>query len=71
MSSLRERHAWTAAVADVHRKSALCRSSFESLFGAAEKQKNHPIGWFFVFGAPPGTRTLDPLIKSQLLYQLS
>ena len=22
-------------------------------------------------GAPPGTRTLDPLIKSQLLYQLS
>ncbi len=23
------------------------------------------------FGAPPGTRTLDPLIKSQLLYQLS
>ena len=24
-----------------------------------------------IFGAPPGTRTLDPLIKSQLLYQLS
>ena len=24
-----------------------------------------------VLGAPPGTRTLDPLIKSQLLYQLS
>ena len=23
------------------------------------------------FGAPLGTRTLDPLIKSQLLYQLS
>ncbi len=23
------------------------------------------------FGAPSGTRTLDPLIKSQLLYQLS
>ena len=22
-------------------------------------------------GAPPGTRTLGPLIKSQLLYQLS
>ena len=22
-------------------------------------------------GVPPGTRTLDPLIKSQLLYQLS
>ena len=25
----------------------------------------------FPYGAPPGTRTLDPLIKSQLLYQLS
>ena len=25
----------------------------------------------FVIGAPSGTRTLDPLIKSQLLYQLS
>ena len=24
-----------------------------------------------VFGVLPGTRTLDPLIKSQLLYQLS
>ena len=24
-----------------------------------------------IIGAPPGTRTLDPLIKSQLLYQLS
>ena len=23
------------------------------------------------YGAPPGTRTPDPLIKSQLLYQLS
>ena len=30
------------------------------------KKQNHKI-----FGAPPGTRTLDPLIKSQLLYQLS
>ena len=25
----------------------------------------------FFNGAPSGTRTLDPLIKSQLLYQLS
>ena len=25
----------------------------------------------FLFGAPSGTRTRDPLIKSQLLYQLS
>ena len=32
-----------------------------------EYEKNHIT---FV-GAPPGTRTLDPLIKSQLLYQLS
>ncbi len=24
-----------------------------------------------IFGAPSGTRTQDPLIKSQLLYQLS
>ena len=33
-----------------------------------------PIGKKFGFcccGAPPGTRTLGPLIKSQLLYQLS
>ena len=32
-----------------------------------------PIGKKFGFcccGAPPGTRTLGPLIKSQLLYQL-
>ena len=26
---------------------------------------------FCYCGAPPGTRTLGPLIKSQLLYQLS
>ena len=26
---------------------------------------------FALFGAPSGTRTQDPLIKSQLLYQLS
>ena len=33
--------------------------------------KNHPIciEWFFC--TPLGARTLDPLIKSQLLYQLS
>ena len=29
-----------------------------------------PTG-LFLFGAPSGTRTQDPLIKSQLLYQLS
>ena len=32
-----------------------------------DSHKDYP----FLFGAPPGTRTLDPLIKSQLLYQLS
>ena len=42
-----------------------------------KKTKNpnpSPIGKKFGFccrGAPPGTRTLGPLIKSQLLYQLS
>ncbi len=33
--------------------------------------KKRPLFAVFSFGAPPGTRTLDPLIKSQLLYQLS
>ncbi len=28
-------------------------------------------GVFFISGGRAGTRTLDPLIKSQLLYQLS
>ena len=32
-----------------------------------DSHKDYPL----LFGAPPGTRTLDPLIKSQLLYQLS
>ena len=35
------------------------------------KKKNTVFHGVFHFGAPPGTRTLDPLIKSQLLYQLS
>ena len=35
------------------------------------KKEHHRVGWCSFFGAPPGTRTLDPLIKSQLLYQLS
>ena len=33
-----------------------------------KKSKSNDLDFF---GAPPGTRTLDPLIKSQLLYQLS
>ena len=35
------------------------------------KQKSTPNGVLFCFGAPSGIRTRDPLIKSQLLYQLS
>ena len=30
-----------------------------------------PINSFLYVGTPSGIRTLDPLIKSQLLYQLS
>ncbi len=33
-------------------------------------KKKTAVAVFFL-GAPSGTRTLDPLIKSQLLYQLS
>ena len=35
------------------------------------KTKKHRLCGVFVFGAPSGIRTRDPLIKSQLLYQLS
>ncbi len=46
------------------------RSYFES--PPTQKKKTQTAGVrIFFFGAPPGTRTLDPLIKSQLLYQLS
>ena len=34
-------------------------------------RKDHPFRVVFLFGAPSGTRTQGPLIKSQLLYQLS
>ena len=36
-----------------------------------DHQTRSPSGNRFGDGAPPGTRTPDPLIKSQLLYQLS
>ena len=36
-----------------------------------DHQTHSPSGNRFGDGAPPGTRTPDPLIKSQLLYQLS
>ena len=35
------------------------------------KNKNDHFRGLFIFGGRAGTRTLDPLIKSQLLYQLS
>ena len=34
------------------------------------KEPSH-YAMVLLLGAPPGTRTPDPLIKSQLLYQLS
>ena len=39
--------------------------------GWDNKNKNPPVGWFFISGGDTGTRTLDPMIKSHLLYQLS
>ena len=36
-----------------------------------QKETGHPFGCPVLFGAPSGTRTQGPLIKSQLLYQLS
>ena len=35
------------------------------------KNKNTPPGCVFIFGGDTGIRTLDPMIKSHLLYQLS
>ena len=37
----------------------------------AYKNKKTPDFWCFIFGGGTGTRTLDPMIKSHLLYQLS
>ena len=39
--------------------------------GGVSNRKDHPSRVVFLFGAPSGTRTQGPLIKSQLLYQLS
>ena len=53
------------------------RLSSDSLFcyyskSSVYKNKYHFFGSYGVlFGGPPGARTLDPLIKSQMLYQLS
>ena len=38
---------------------------------ARHKQKKPPFQAVFICGGRAGIRTLDPLIKSQLLYQLS
>ena len=38
---------------------------------AAKKSAIDHNGLSRIFGAPAGTRILDPLIKSQMLYQLS
>ena len=44
----------------------------EELYRSIKQQKHHRIcDGVFLFGAPSGIRTRDPLIKSQLLYQLS
>ena len=51
------------------------RSVARSVEGEGARGWGRPVpqGRLFVmeFGGPPRTRTLDPLIKSQLLYQLS
>ena len=46
-------------------------SNVELEFGGSHKRKTTPYGVVFFYGAPSGIRTRDPLIKSQLLYQLS
>ena len=46
-------------------------SFFRVLRPMRDTNKKPPCGGFFVCGGRAGTRTLDPLIKSQLLYQLS
>ena len=47
-------------------------TSFASLTPLAHNAKKNPFRDFvFAYGAPSGIRTRDPLIKSQLLYQLS
>ena len=51
------------------------QTSFSSLFTIKHALKTKKVGHTILvipsFCTPSGTRTLDPLIKSQLLYQLS
>ena len=44
---------------------------FHGFSSAWSNTKKRPYKWPFISGGRAGTRTLDPLIKSQLLYQLS
>ncbi len=56
-----------------------CFSKIRTLYAHIRQQKSHTLrGYdsflldtYGFFGGPSGTRTLDPLIKSQVLYQLS
>ena len=55
---------------------AVCELPFRFANGSplpwvGQKEKTPRKVVFFLFGAPSGIRTRDPLIKSQLLYQLS
>ena len=61
---------WNAVFLYVHRrKCQVTRSGLTiSKSGTDTKKARH---FCLAFGALLGTRTLDPLIKSQLLYQLS
>ena len=53
-----------------HVQSQKALEGFESEATKGTKEKGRLLPSFF-FGAPSGIRTRDPLIKSQLLYQLS
>ena len=44
---------------------------FHGFSSAWSNTKKTAVKWPFISGGRAGTRTLDPLIKSQLLYQLS
>ena len=53
------------------RSPLLCRSDVVLPLKAQPKKKRNAEAFLFFLGALSGTRTLGPLIKSQLLYQLS
>ena len=53
-----------------HCRTLRCFATLVGFSSCATKIKHTQKG-VFIFGGGTGTRTLDPLIKSQLLYQLS